>query len=84
MCIRDRPRVTVKPTGEDESVRLTVPVNPLRLVKVAVEVAEEPCTMLRLLGLAVREKSGSGTPLTLTEIVNVWNDVPLIPAMEAT
>jgi hypothetical protein len=75
--------VTVKPVGEDESVRLTVPANPLRLVSVAAVVAEEPCATLRLLGLAARAKSGRGAPLTVTEIRNVWNSVPLIPAMEA-
>ncbi len=35
-------KVTVKPAGEDESVRLSVPLNPLRLVRTTVEVAEEP------------------------------------------
>ncbi len=75
--------VAVKPAEEDESVRLTVPVNPLRLVSVAAVVAEEPCATLRLLGLAARAKSGRGAPLTVTEIRNVWNSVPLIPAMEA-
>ena len=75
--------VAVRPAGADESVKPTVPVNPLRLVRVAVEVADDPCTMLRLLGLAVREKSGRGAPLTITETLAVWNSVPLIPAIEA-
>jgi len=76
-------KVAVKPAGEDDSVRLTVPMNPLRLVIVAVEFAEEPCATLRLLGLVEREKSERDTPLTITEIRNVWKSVPLIPAMEA-
>jgi hypothetical protein len=75
--------VAVKPAGEDESVRLTVPANPLRLVSVAAAVAEEPSATLRLLGLAARTKSCFGAPLTVTEIRKVWNTVPLIPAMEA-
>lgn len=55
-------------------------MNPLRLVAVKVDVPDEPCEMLRLVGLVVMEKSG---PLTMTEIPSVWNNDPLIPAMEA-
>ncbi len=60
-------RLTVSPAGT-ETDRVTVPVKPLRLFRVAVEVAEVPCTTLRLLGLTVREKSGIGEGLTVTEI----------------
>lgn len=57
----------VSPTGA-ETVRVTVPVKPFRLVKVAVVVAEDPCAMLMLLGLDVIEKSCVGEALTVTEI----------------
>jgi hypothetical protein len=76
-------KVMVSPAGEDESVRLIVPLNPLRLETVTVETNEKPCVILKLLGLVVREKSGRGTPFTITDNRTVWNDVPLIPAMEA-
>jgi len=60
-------RLTVSPAGT-ETDRVTVPVKPLRLVRVAVEVAEVPCATPRVLGLTVREKSGIGEGLTVTEI----------------
>jgi len=60
-------KVMVSPAGEDESVKLTVPLNPLRLETVAVETNEKPCPMLKLVGLVVTEKSGPGVPLTTTE-----------------
>lgn len=60
-------KLTVSPAGT-ETDRVTVPVKPLRLVRVAVEVAEDPCATLRLFGLAVREKSGFGEAFTVTEI----------------
>ena len=61
--------LTVRPAGAETS-RFTVPVNPLRLVTVAVEVPDEPCATLRLLGLVVREKSACAAALTVTEIAN--------------
>ena len=60
-------KVTVSPAGTVTET-VTVPVNPLRLLRVTLEVAEDPCTTLRLLGLAVMEKSGIGEALTVTEI----------------
>jgi hypothetical protein len=77
-------KVMVSPVGEDESVRATVPLNPLRLETVAVATNEKPCAMLKLVGLVVIEKSGPGVPWTKTETWTVWNVVPLIPAMDAT
>ncbi len=61
-------KVTVRPAGVRESVRLTVPTNPLRLARVTVDVANAPCPTLRLLGLVLSEKSGTGAPFTVTEI----------------
>ncbi len=48
------------PTGEIVDVRLTLPLKPLMLVTVIAEVAQEPCAMLRALGLAAIVKSGGG------------------------
>lgn len=76
-------KVMVSPAGEEESVRLTVPLNPLRLATDVVATNEKPCAMLKLFGLVLMEKSGRGAPLTMTEIPTVWNSVPLIPATEA-
>jgi len=60
-------RLIVSPVGT-ETDRVTVPVKPLRLARVAVEVAEVPCATLSLLGLTVREKSGFGEAVTVTAI----------------
>ena len=59
-------KLAVSPAGTVTD-RDTVPMKPLRLVRVAVEVAEVPCATLRLLGLTVREKSGLGEAFTVTE-----------------
>src|SRR6266852_1714503 len=48
------------PAGEIVDVRLTLPLNPLTLVTVIVEVAQEPWMMLMALGLAAMVKSGCG------------------------
>ncbi len=48
------------PLGEIVDDRVTLPLKPLRLVTVIVDVAQEPCTMVRALGLAAMAKSGGG------------------------
>jgi hypothetical protein len=76
-------KVTVKPTGEEESVRFTVPVNPLRLVRVMVaDVPDVPAAMLRLDGLAVIVKSGV-FEVTITNTVTEWDRAPLAPVTAA-
>ena len=50
-------RVHVRPAGETEEVRATVPVNPLTGATVTVEVAATPTLTLAVVGLAVTEKS---------------------------
>jgi hypothetical protein len=50
-------RVHVRPAGETELVRATVPVNPLRGATVIVEVAAVPAVVVTEVGLAVTEKS---------------------------
>jgi len=60
-------KLAVSPVGV-ETASVTVPVKLFRLVRVAVVVAEDPCTMLMLLGLVLIEKSGVGEALTVTEI----------------
>ena len=54
----DRLRVAMIIFDETVSVNVTVPLKPLRLVSVIVEVAEEPCVIVRLVGTAEMEKSG--------------------------
>jgi hypothetical protein len=76
-------KLTVKPTGEEESVRFTVPVNPLRLVRVrVVDVPDVPAAMLRLDGLAVIVKSGV-LEVTITNAVTEWDRAPLVPVTAA-
>ena len=69
---------TAGPEGEIEAARLMVPVNPLKLLNVIVEEPEEPAVMAKLLGLAVKAKSGC--EVTMTETVTVLNTpVRLLP-----
>jgi len=49
--------VQVRPAGETDEVRATVPVNPLTGATVIVEVAVAPTTAVTLTGLAVTVKS---------------------------
>jgi hypothetical protein len=50
-------RVQVRPAGETEEVRATVPVKPLIGATVMVDVAAVPTSTLAVVGLAVTEKS---------------------------
>jgi hypothetical protein len=50
-------RVHVRPAGETEEVRATVPVNPLTGATVIVEVAAVPAVVVTDVGLAVTVKS---------------------------
>lgn len=45
---------------ETASESVTVPLNPLTLVSVTVDVAEEPCVIVRFPGAAEMAKSGGG------------------------
>jgi len=59
-------RVQVRPAGDTEDVRATVPVNPWRGATVMVEVAAALASAVTLVGLAVTVKS-----LTVTVTVAV-------------
>jgi hypothetical protein len=50
-------RVQVRPAGETDEVRATVPVNPWTGATVIVDVALAPATTVALVGLAVTVKS---------------------------
>jgi len=68
-------KVQVRPDdGDTVEVRRTVPENPLMLESWIVEEPELPACTVRLVGLAVMEKSrGSGTvTATVCEVVEVW------------
>jgi len=56
-------RVAISPNGETNVLRARVPLKPLRLVKVMVDIAHDPVGTVRLEGLAVMEKSGDDAPL---------------------
>ncbi len=58
------------------ALRVTLPERPLRLVRVIVEVPEDPCTTLRLVGLEDMLKSG---PTTVTAVVAERDGDPPIP-----
>ncbi len=71
--VPDTPRVTLvglnvaeQPVGAPEAVSETTPANPLTLVTVTVELANEPATKLIEVGLAARVKS-----VTVTDTVAV-------------
>ena len=66
------------PKEDIEAARPMVPANPPKLLKVIVEKPEEPAVMAKLLGLAVKAKSGC--EVTMTETVTVLNTpVTLLP-----
>ena len=50
-------RVQVRPVGETDAVRLTMPAKPLRAPTLIVEVPGEPVGMVRLFGLEDMVKS---------------------------
>ncbi len=49
--------VQVRPAGETDEVRATVPVNPWRGATVMVEIPVAPASTVTLVGLAATEKS---------------------------
>ena len=75
----DRLRVAMIIFDETISVNVTVPLKPLRLVRVIVEVEEEPWMIVRFPGTAEMEKSGGCDweilKSTFTECVRL----PLVP-----
>ena len=62
------------PVGETVAERLTVPLNPLMLVRVMSDVTVEPAGRLSELGLEAIRKS-----VTATAIEIVWEIEPLVP-----
>jgi hypothetical protein len=69
-------RVQVKPAGT-VSVRVTVPVSPLRAVIVMVEVADEPARICPLGDTAPAEMLKSTTWNRIDAVV--WDRVPSVP-----
>lgn len=67
-------RLHVRPAGETEDVRVTVPVNPLTGATVTVEVAAVPAVVVTAVGLTVTVKS-----VTVYVTVAVWTADPLVP-----
>jgi hypothetical protein len=81
--------VAVGPDGATDSVRVIVPENPLKLVRVRVELPEEPAMRVRLFGFAAKEKSGAAptvTPLDAVVLAPLVSDtvkvVVYVPAAE--
>ena len=72
-------RLVVSPAGVDVDVRDTVPEKLLRLVTLMVEVPDEPREMMRLVGLADKEKLGGGEPVTDTNTNAECDSDPLVP-----
>ncbi len=73
-------QVAVSPvTGETVLDRVKVPVNPLRLVRVTVEVPVDPTGKVTIVGLAMMLKSGGA--ITLTGILTVCVSEPLVPVI---
>jgi hypothetical protein len=64
------------PLGETETTRLTVLANPARLVRLIVDVPDDPGVTARPLGLAKMKKSGCEGCETFTEIVTECESVP--------
>ncbi len=73
-------QVAVSPvTGETVLDRVSVPVNPLRLVKVTAEVPDDPDGNVTTDGLVRTLKSGGA--MTLIGIVTVCVSEPLVPVI---
>ncbi len=66
----------VGPVGDTATPRVTLPVKPLRLVRVIVEFPDDPCTMLKVVGLEDMLKSG---PTTVTAVVAELDGDPPVP-----
>ena len=72
-------RVQVRPAGETDEVRATVPVNPFTGATVMVDDPETPTFTVIAVGAAVTEKSVTAT-LTVAE----WDSEPLVPVTVTT
>ena len=72
---------TVGPEGETEAVKLTVPAEPLVTAVLMVEVPLLPCEIVRLVGLALIEKSFEPPPdvATVTDTVVLCCALPSVP-----
>jgi len=53
--------VGIGPAGETDGVRLIVPLNPRSLLRVMVEVLDDPCTIVRDDGFDTIENPGPST-----------------------
>ena len=60
----------VRPAGETDDVRVTVPANPLTGATVMNEDPSAPALVVMALGLALKLTSGGDTPTTVTETVS--------------
>lgn len=58
-------------------------MKPLRLVRVTVELADEPAVIARFAGEAEMAKSGAAEVPTVTYTVTAWDNDPLIPVTVA-
>ena len=65
-------------TGLTDVNRLRDPANPFKLVSVTVDVPDEPAGNVTIDGLAATLKSGGA--ITLTLMVTVCDNEPLVPA----
>lgn len=69
------------PKLETEAVKITLPVNPFRLLRLIVELLDDPRITVRLVGLAFRLKSGCGNGLTVTIILTARTNEVLVPVI---
>ena len=73
-------KLAVTPLGKPLAVKATLPANPLSRLTVIVLVAVPPWATLAL--AAARTKSGVAVPVTVSAIVALWVNVPLVPTIE--
>ncbi len=71
-------RDAVRPDGETFAERETVPAKPLRLMRVMVDVAEEPDWAITVAGLAETPKLGGLEGRTLANLTVEGEEVPLV------
>ena len=75
------PKAAVTPLGRPDADRVTLPVKPPEGVSVIVLEPLVPCLTVKLEGEADNEKFGVATPVTVSEIVVVWLNVPDVPVI---
>ena len=75
------PKTRRGPDDETEAARLMVPAKPFRLVRFRNALLDEPCGIVRDVGLAEMLKSAGETLVTVNDPIPLWVRDPLVPVI---